>query len=260
MLTATDWSVLLRLTTRSKNKHIFSTEHYMITFGTLLEFDILDTDYLTSELCEIDQFASQQLNLDQEQKPQPQQTYSVTSSPINLLSPDPRRGSRDVWVEPAAGRAYCYRGGSSGGPNHRASGFRVSTTGRPERATSARTLQTLSAASPSQPPCMKVFRTNFFADRQIKSFSNVSIQWLQWVAFSENISIQHAQNQGEKAVDKYFVDGYAEMGGVKCDTAFGPRPTSLCHEWLEMKKSNPAVQDFLKCYDPPQLLMKLYSM
>ncbi|KAF0021975.1 hypothetical protein F2P81_025772 [Scophthalmus maximus] len=153
---------------------------------------------------------------------------------------------------------------------------------------------------------MKVFRTNFLAAntlaipshhyrRQFKSFSDVSIQWLEWVAFSENIYIQHAQNQGEKAVDKYFVDGYAEMGGVKCaweflgcfyhgcPSCFHPHKTcpltgkpfeelhALCeeklqtlrglrvfvmreHECLQMKKSNPAVQDFLKRYNPPQPL------
>ncbi|KAF0047692.1 hypothetical protein F2P81_001325 [Scophthalmus maximus] len=57
----------------------------MITFGT--EFDLVDTDYSASELWEIDEFARQQLNLEQVQA-QPQ-TYSATSSPINLLSPDP---------------------------------------------------------------------------------------------------------------------------------------------------------------------------
>ncbi|AWO95867.1 Hypothetical protein SMAX5B_017112, partial [Scophthalmus maximus] len=57
----------------------------MITFGT--EFDLVDTDYSASELWEIDEFARQQLDLEQVQA-QPQ-TYSATSSPINLLSPDP---------------------------------------------------------------------------------------------------------------------------------------------------------------------------
>ncbi|KAF0021724.1 hypothetical protein F2P81_026023 [Scophthalmus maximus] len=62
-----------------------NAEHNMITFGT--EFDLVDTDYSASELWEIDEFARQQLDLEQVQA-QPQ-TYSATSSPINLLSPDP---------------------------------------------------------------------------------------------------------------------------------------------------------------------------
>ncbi|KAF0035325.1 hypothetical protein F2P81_013083 [Scophthalmus maximus] len=45
------------------------------------------SNYSASELWEIDEFARQQLDLEQAQ-PQ-QQTHSATSSPINLLSPDP---------------------------------------------------------------------------------------------------------------------------------------------------------------------------
>ncbi|KAF0039344.1 hypothetical protein F2P81_007579 [Scophthalmus maximus] len=53
--------------------------------------ELLKMSWIQCLSCEIDQFASQQLNLEKEQQPQPQQqqTYSVTSSPINLLSPDP---------------------------------------------------------------------------------------------------------------------------------------------------------------------------
>ena len=75
--------------------------------------------------------------------------------------------------------------------------------------------------------CMKVFCTNFVPlntlavsspdnyQRQFKSYSNASIQWLEWVVHTENIFFQHALNEGEKQIGRYFVDGYAEVQGVK---------------------------------------------
>ncbi|KAF0021988.1 hypothetical protein F2P81_025759 [Scophthalmus maximus] len=57
--------------------------------------------------------------------------------------------------------------------------------------------------------CMKVFRTNFLAAntlaipspdnyrRQFKSFSNVSIQWLEWVVFREHLHSALTEPGGE---------------------------------------------------------------
>ena len=97
--------------------------------------------------------------------------------------------------------------------------------------------------------CMKVFLTNFLPPKtlaipsadnykqQTKSHSHASIQWLEWVARSNNIFIQHALNRGEKQVGPSFVDGYAEIDGVAyaweflgcfyhgCPSCFNPRDT-----------------------------------
>lgn len=51
-----------------------------------------------------------------------------------------------------------------------------------------------------------------------KRFSTPAIQWLMYVAHTENINIQHALKGGEKHVGKYFLDGYAFVDGR--DTAF----------------------------------------
>ena len=48
--------------------------------------------------------------------------------------------------------------------------------------------------------------------RQFRSYSNVSIQWLECVSKKDIVFIQHALNGGEKQLRPYFVDGYAEMG------------------------------------------------
>ena len=76
--------------------------------------------------------------------------------------------------------------------------------------------------------CMKVFLTNFLTDNTLaipspdnyrchsKTYSNTSIQWLEWVAYSEKICIQHRlKTGGEKKIGPYFVDGYAEREGEK---------------------------------------------
>ncbi|XP_035981580.1 uncharacterized protein LOC118556952 [Fundulus heteroclitus] len=94
--------------------------------------------------------------------------------------------------------------------------------------------------------CMKVFTSNFLPPntlaipspvdyrRQCKTFSNASIQWLEWVAQERGIFIQHALNKGEKKIGPYHIDGYAEVRGVKiafefngcffhgCPTCFPP--------------------------------------
>lgn len=60
--------------------------------------------------------------------------------------------------------------------------------------------------------CMKVFCTNFLRPntlaipspdnnrRRFKSYSNGSIQWLEWVSHTDCVFIQHALNAGEKQI------------------------------------------------------------
>ncbi|XP_035802218.2 uncharacterized protein LOC118470010 [Amphiprion ocellaris] len=76
--------------------------------------------------------------------------------------------------------------------------------------------------------CMRVFLTKFLQPNtlaipcpyeyrgQCKRFSEPSIQWLEWVMHKRKIFIQHALNLGEKQIGSFFVDGYAEVDGVKC--------------------------------------------
>ena len=97
--------------------------------------------------------------------------------------------------------------------------------------------------------CMKVFVTNFLPPRslaipspdnyrhQCKTYSRASIQWLEWVSYTQGVFIQHALNRGEKQIGKYYVDGYAEVGGVRyawefqgcfyhgCPTCYDPSAT-----------------------------------
>jgi len=75
--------------------------------------------------------------------------------------------------------------------------------------------------------CMKVFTTNFLPlktlaipppddyRRENKTYSCAGIQWLDWVAHTEGVFIQHALNEGEKRVGRFVVDGFAEVEGVK---------------------------------------------
>lgn len=75
--------------------------------------------------------------------------------------------------------------------------------------------------------CMKVFLTNYLQPKtlaipspdnyteQCKRFSNESIKWLEWVMHNEKVFIRHALNGGEAQFGRYFVDGYAEIDGVK---------------------------------------------
>ena len=68
--------------------------------------------------------------------------------------------------------------------------------------------------------CMAVYKTLFMPKNEIaltyngtfisqkKSFSNVSIEWLEYVKHSKGIDIQHALNRGEYQVGRYHLDGY----------------------------------------------------
>lgn len=91
--------------------------------------------------------------------------------------------------------------------------------------------------------CMGVFKTLFIPKdtvalthegsyvQQNKAYSDISIQWLEYVAYRENIGIQHALNRGEKAFGPFFVDGYCaatktcyEFNGCffhGCDKCYG---------------------------------------
>ncbi|XP_044161370.1 uncharacterized protein LOC122946097 isoform X2 [Bufo gargarizans] len=78
--------------------------------------------------------------------------------------------------------------------------------------------------------CMAMYRFNFLPKDTIailpsdnyhktqKRASTPSIQWLMYTAHTENITIQHALNGGEKRVGKYSLDGYAHINGQ--DVAF----------------------------------------
>jgi hypothetical protein len=45
--------------------------------------------------------------------------------------------------------------------------------------------------------------------------SNISLQWLKYLSFSQNINIKHARNGGEMRLGKYRIDGYSETGTTK---------------------------------------------
>ncbi|KAL3984299.1 histone H2B [Sarotherodon galilaeus] len=69
--------------------------------------------------------------------------------------------------------------------------------------------------------CLKTFLTNFMPTNslaipcplnyrnQVKSFSSASIQWLEYLSYTQGVFIRHALNQGEKKLGSYYVDGYA---------------------------------------------------
>ncbi|XP_077110682.1 uncharacterized protein LOC143766710 [Ranitomeya variabilis] len=73
--------------------------------------------------------------------------------------------------------------------------------------------------------CMAMYRFKFLPKKTIailhgdnyhkvkKRYSSPAIQWLMYVAHSENIDIRHALRGGEKQVGKYFLDGYAYVSG-----------------------------------------------
>ena len=80
--------------------------------------------------------------------------------------------------------------------------------------------------------CMKVFRRNFLQEDTIalipaqgyspeEKQSAVARQWLEWVAYSENIDVRHAFNGGEIIVDNYKLDGFYECAdGTKVALEF----------------------------------------
>ncbi|KAK0153088.1 putative DNA polymerase [Merluccius polli] len=75
--------------------------------------------------------------------------------------------------------------------------------------------------------CMSVFKTQFLPPdtlalthdgaytNQYKTFSNASIQWLEFEAFKNDADIMHALNHGEKQFGPYHVDVFCEWGGVR---------------------------------------------
>ncbi|KAL2102869.1 hypothetical protein ACEWY4_002037 [Coilia grayii] len=74
--------------------------------------------------------------------------------------------------------------------------------------------------------CMAVYKTLFLPPDtlalthnnayvyQHKAFSNVSIQWLEYVKHSRNVDVRHALNGGEVAAGRYFLDGYYNQNGI----------------------------------------------
>ncbi|XP_048879705.1 uncharacterized protein LOC125748000 isoform X1 [Brienomyrus brachyistius] len=51
--------------------------------------------------------------------------------------------------------------------------------------------------------------------RQYKSYSNVAIQWLEFIGRTRGIEIRHALRGGEVSVGRFHLDGYAEVEGEK---------------------------------------------
>ncbi|XP_067306560.1 uncharacterized protein [Pseudorasbora parva] len=51
--------------------------------------------------------------------------------------------------------------------------------------------------------------------RQSKTYSNASIEWLEFVKKTRDVDIHHAVNHGEVSIGRYFLDGYYEQDGVK---------------------------------------------
>ena len=68
--------------------------------------------------------------------------------------------------------------------------------------------------------CMGVYKTNFLTKdtialtyegaylNQNKTYSSVSIQWLEYLMYSEKTDIRHALNHGEEKIGRYHADGY----------------------------------------------------
>lgn len=73
--------------------------------------------------------------------------------------------------------------------------------------------------------CLKTYLTNFMPanslalpcplnySNQVKSFSSSSIQWLEYLSYTQGVFIRHALNQGEKQLSSYYVDGFSENNG-----------------------------------------------
>nr|XP_021323064.1 uncharacterized protein LOC110438038 isoform X1 [Danio rerio] len=71
--------------------------------------------------------------------------------------------------------------------------------------------------------CMGIFKTHYLKDhtialthenayiRQNKTFSSVSIEWLEYLKKTRNVDIHHALNHGEMQIGQYFLDGYYEQ-------------------------------------------------
>ncbi|XP_053481752.1 uncharacterized protein LOC128608210 [Ictalurus furcatus] len=75
--------------------------------------------------------------------------------------------------------------------------------------------------------CMAVYKTHYLPKdtlalthnnaytNQNKTYSAVSIEWLEYVKTTRGVNIQHALNHGEMVIGKYHLDGYYEKDGVK---------------------------------------------
>ena len=75
--------------------------------------------------------------------------------------------------------------------------------------------------------CMAVYKTHFLPRdtlalthnnayiNQHKAFSNVSIEWLEFVKSHRGVQVSHALSEGEVMFGKYYLDGYYEEGGVR---------------------------------------------
>ncbi|KAI4891048.1 hypothetical protein NFI96_008140 [Prochilodus magdalenae] len=75
--------------------------------------------------------------------------------------------------------------------------------------------------------CMAVYKTHFLPKdtlalthnnayvNQHKTFSNVSIEWLEFVKSTRDVDIHHALTYGEMKFGVYHVDGYYEKDGVR---------------------------------------------
>ncbi|KAL1280074.1 hypothetical protein QQF64_014674 [Cirrhinus molitorella] len=75
--------------------------------------------------------------------------------------------------------------------------------------------------------CMAVYKTHYMPKdtialtrnnayiNQHKTYSNTSIEWLEYVQKSRSIEVQHALNRGEVSFGKYYVDGFYDDGSMK---------------------------------------------
>ncbi|XP_049334558.1 uncharacterized protein LOC125801697 isoform X1 [Astyanax mexicanus] len=75
--------------------------------------------------------------------------------------------------------------------------------------------------------CMAVYKTHFLPKdtlalthnnayvTQHKTFSNVSIEWLEYVRSTRDVDVHHALTHGEVKFGAYYVDGYYEKDGVR---------------------------------------------
>ncbi|XP_048015433.1 uncharacterized protein LOC125247925 [Megalobrama amblycephala] len=75
--------------------------------------------------------------------------------------------------------------------------------------------------------CMKVFKTNYLCRdtlalthnnayiNQFKTYSNASIQWLEYIKESRNVDVRHALNYGEVQFGPFHLDGYYENNNHK---------------------------------------------
>ncbi len=75
--------------------------------------------------------------------------------------------------------------------------------------------------------CMAIYKTHYLPKdtialtrnnayvRQNKTYSNTSIEWLEYIGKSRGVDVQHALNHGEVSFGKYYVDGFYIDGAIK---------------------------------------------